>query len=194
MADGFPSPKQVPVMIIVAASYRSYHSLNLENLEEGLARYIKDGGRILWIMGMAKNMPKSLAVIEKARKRQDDKSNLPVTDDQFLMSGVEIAGIDLPGLKFAHPAKTGAGWHNPYCPWTFDLSENKSLRPLVALKTGSQSQTVGVITADKNIACVPIYALTPFIFGGSDTIPSAHEPMLDPACESVLNALLQRLK
>jgi hypothetical protein len=63
MADGFPSPKQVPVMIIVAASYRSYHSLNLENLEEGLARYIKDGGRILWIMGMAKNMPKSLAVI-----------------------------------------------------------------------------------------------------------------------------------
>ena len=194
MADGFPSPERVPVMIIVANSYRGYHSLKLENLEEGLARYIKDGGRILWIMGMAKNISKSLAVIEKARKRQDDKSNLPVTDDQFLMSRLELVGSDLNALKIAHPAKTGAGWHNPYCPWTFDLTENKSLQPLVTLHTGSQSQTVGVITADKKIACIPVYALTPFIFEGGDTIPSAHEPMLDPVCEKVLNALLQRLK
>ena len=50
------------------------------------------------------------------------------------------------------------------------------------------------ITTDSRIACIPIYALTPYLFEGSGTIPSAHEPALDPSAEKLLTALLDRIR
>lgn len=194
IADGFPSPEQVPQMIIVASSFRSYHTLNAEVLDQKLADYLERGGRVLWIMGNARPAPKSLSAFNPVMQRKDAKDRLPVTDEQFLDSSVELIGSGLPALEIAHPAKTNAGWHNPYCAWTYDLKERQDLRPLVALKTSGQSQTVGAITADSRIACIPIYALTPYLFEGSDTIPSAHEPALDPSTERLLTALLDRIR
>ncbi len=194
LANGLPDPGRVPRLIIVATAFRSYHSLKADVFDQRIADYLKQGGRVLWIMGNSQPAPKSFAAFNKAMRRKDSKDRLPVTDEAFLKSGVEIVGSGLPALKIAHPAKTSAGWQQPFCPWTFDLAKNPDLKPLVTLISSDQSLTVGVISADSKVACIPIYALTPYLFKGSDTIPVAHEPDLDAVTKDVLGVLLQRLR
>lgn len=194
LADGLPSPERVPRLIIVATSFHSYHSLKADVFDQRIADYLKQGGRVLWIMGNSLPAPKSFAAFTKAMKRKDAKDRLPVTDEAFLTSSVEVVDSSLPALKIAHPAKTSAGWQQPFCPWTFDLAKSPGLKPLVTLSSGDQTLTVGAISADSKAACIPIYALTPYLFKGSDTIKVAHEPALDSAAFDVLSALLKRLQ
>lgn len=166
LADGLPSPERVPRLIIVATSFRSYHSLKADVFDQRIAEYLKQGGRVLWIMGNSQPAPKSFAAFTKVMQRKDAKDRLPVPDEAFLTSSVEVVGSSLSALKVAHPAKTSAGWQQPFCPWTFDLAKNPDLKPLITLSSGGQSLIVGAISADSKAACIPIYALTPYLFEG----------------------------
>ena len=194
LADGLPSPERLPQLVIVATSFHSYHSLKADVFDQRIADYLKRGGRVLSIMGNSQPAPKSFAAFTKAMQRKDAKDRLPVTDDAFLTSSVEVVGSGLPVLEIAHPAKTSAGWQQPFCSWIFDLAKSPALKPLITLKNGDQSLTVGAITTDSKAACIPIYALTPYLFKGSDTLKVAHEPALDSAAFDVLSALLKRLQ
>lgn len=194
LADGLPSSKRVPRLIIVATSFHSYHSLKADVFDQRIADYLAHGGRVLWIMGNSPPAPTSFAPFTKAMQRKDAKDRLPVSDELFLGSRVDVVGSGLSGLAIAHSAHTSAGWQQPFCPWTFDLVKSPALNPLITLDTGHQALTVGAIDADSKRACVPIYALTPHLFEGSGTIPTAHEPALDSATANILTAVLKRMQ
>lgn len=194
LSEGFPPPGRMRQLVLVASSFRGYHTLNSEVFDQKLSDYLGQGGSVLWIMGNSQPAPKSLAAFRKSMSRRDPKSLLPVTNEQFIGAGVGFVGSDLPAQKIVRSAQTAAGWQQPFCAWTYDLAGNEALDPLVTLKSGAGLLTVGAISRDRKLACMPIYAITPHLFAGSDTIASPHEPALDDACREVLFAVLAKIK
>lgn len=194
MADGFPSPQVMPKVILVATAFRTYHTLSADAFDSQLKRYLDQGGRVLWIMGTTQAAPKALAMLPTAMQRMDAKSRLPVADEVFVQAKLTVEGGSGSTFEVAHPAKTSAGWQQPFCPWFFDLSKSPELRPLVSLEVGGHSQVVGVFSVDGKVACLPAYAVTPYLFKGDDLVPEPSAPTLDAPSRAVLDAGLQSLK
>ncbi len=123
---------------------------------------------------------------------------LPVEDADFLISSIELLTQNDRAQKgtiwkIAHPAMTSAGWQRPLCAYEFDVKPDSPIEPLMILRTGEKERVVGAIMRDGSAACVPIYALTPYLLEGTDRIASASEPSLDEACEEILDSLITRL-
>lgn len=193
LREGFPDSATVPLVVVTAATFRSYHALKAEEFDEHLDRYLAGGGRVLWIFGTGSPPPKSFASFRKAMQRRDDKSRLPLADDAFVGATLEASGMDLTPLRIARPAKTAAGWQQPYAPWSYQFSDPSDLAPFAVLRSGMESHVVGAVSADRKRLCLPIYALTPHLFEGGGAMPHPHEPALDPASRSLFFATLDLL-
>jgi hypothetical protein len=51
-----------------------------------------------------------------------------------------------------------------------------------------------VFSVDGKVACLPAYAVTPYLFKGDDLVPEPSAPTLDAPSRAVLDAGLQSLK
>lgn len=191
--DGFPAPEKMPQLVIVASSFHSYHSLKADVLDRRLQSYLDAGGSVLWISGTTLPAAGAFATFRSAMGRADDKSKLPVSDSDFIGARVALVGANLPDSVIAHPARTKAGWQQPYCPWTFSLENQKDLQPLVTLEAGGNSQIVGAIDIGKRRALLPVYAITPHLFAGEGGPDSPHEPALSSVGEAILEGALKAL-
>jgi hypothetical protein len=190
--EGFPPPSQVAEVIIVASSFHRYHTLDASVFDAKLSDYLARGGRVLWIMGNTQPAATSLAPFRAALRRDDAKSQLPLSDGQFLGARLTLVNSPLPPLTIARPARTAAGWQQPFCGWTYDREKMSDLQPLATLASDSDSLIVGAISPDRRIACLPVYSLTPYLFGGIETIESPHHPALDAATAALLFDVLKR--
>jgi len=194
--EGFPPPSQVAQVIIAANSFHPYHTLDAAAFDVKLADYLAQGGRALWIMGNTLPAATSLAPFRAALRRDDAKSQLPLSDEHFHSARLTLVDSALAPLSIARPARTAAGWQQPFCGWTFDRRKMGDLQPLALLESGDESRddplVVGAVSSDGGIACLPVYALTPHLFAGSDTIDSPHEPSLDSATAALLFDVLKR--
>jgi hypothetical protein len=190
--EGFPTPSQVAQVIIVANSFHRYHTLDAAAFDTKLADYLAQGGRVLWIMGNTLPAANSLAPFRAALRRDDAKSQLPLSDEHFHGARLTLVDSTLPPLTIARPARTAAGWQQPFCGWTYDREKTGDLQPLATLESNGASLVVGAISADRRIACLPVYALTPHLCAGSDTIDSPHQPALDAATAAILFEVLKR--
>ncbi len=194
LAEGFPDPRHVPRIVVVASAFRSYHNLKAEVFDERLGDYLDRGGRIFWVAGTGAPAPKMLAAFQQAMRRDDAKSRLPVPEESFVGAVLEISGSESLSLRIAHRANTAAGWQQPFCPWTFEIDGNAALEPFATLRTGEAAHVVGAISPDRRIVCLPLYAVTPHLFDGGGPIGSPHQPALDPAAASVFFAALDALR
>lgn len=192
LAEGFPVPERLPQVVIVASSFASYHALKSGVFDDRLADYLKRGGRVLWITGNSPPAPKSLAPLHRVMKRADAKSRLPVPDESFVGASLDVTGVE-PPLRVAHSPITAAGWQQPFCPWFYEPGGAVDLEPFVTIKAGDQSRVVGVISRDRKILTLPVYAMTPHLLEGGGAITVPHEPALDPASGRVLFASLGAL-
>lgn len=198
MRSGFPEASHIPVIVLVATSFSNYHSLRTDDLDRQLTEYKDKGGKILWVGGRTLPPKKALGAFSEKIHRLDTKATLPVSDEEFLKSTVELvdeSGKVKQGWKIVNRATTPAGWQRPYCAYEFylDTDSNSELQPLVYLHTGEQRRIVGAILQDRSAACVPIYALTPYLMEGSTRMQSPSEPTLDKTSEAILDAILERL-
>ena len=190
--EGFPPPSQVSQVIIVANSFRSYHTLDAAVFDEKLSTYLAQGGRVLWIMGNTQPAAKSLEPFRTALQRDDPKSQLPVPDEQFLGARLTLVDSPLRPQTIAYPVRTAAGWQQPFCAWTYNKGKLGDLQPLAVLESASGPLIVGAISPDRRIATLPVYAVTPHLFGGSDIIASPHRPSLDDTTAAILFDVLKR--
>lgn len=194
--EGFPPPSRVSQVIIVANSFHRYHTLDAAAFDAKLADYLTQGGRVLWIMGNTLPPATSLAPFRAALRRDDTKSRLPLSDEHFHGARLTLVDSDLAPMTIARPARTAAGWQQPFCGWTYDREKTGDLQPLALLESGDESSDepliVGAVSSDGRIACLPVYALTPHLFAGSDTIDSPHQPALDTATAALLFDVLKR--
>lgn len=193
LLDGLPSPEHMPRLVIVATSYHNYHSLDIATFDRQLQTYLDAGGHVIWITGTGQPPAVAFASFRKAMLRDTPNSKLPVSDASFLGAQIRVVGSEVSSPSIAHSATTKAGWQQPFSPWTFDLDKTEGLLPLMTLNTEGRSLTVGAIDAAGQRACLPVYAITPYLFGGEDTIASPHQPTLDSASGATLDAVLQKL-
>jgi len=194
LQEGFPTPEQVPQIVLVAPSFHSYHEMKAKSFDDRITDYLKQGGRVLWVMGTSLPASRSFASFNAALSQPNSpaaKSKLPVTDEEFLGAVLNLIGTELPPQTIAHRANFQASWVQPLCPWSFDLTKNSDLKPLVTLTSGTRSQVVGAVSSNGKTACIPIYALTSYLLAGEQTVTSPHEPVLDAAAESILFAMIR---
>lgn len=194
LEKGFPVPEEVPQLVIVAAGFHNYHEMQMKPFDDELANYLHRGGRVLWVMGTSKPPQKSFAAFHAALSHVDQsevKKKLPVSDELFLGSVLNVVGTQAPAQTIAHRASYDASWTQPYCPWSFDLTGSSNLKPLVTLTSTAGSRVVGAVTRDGKVACIPIYALTPHLLKGEESIATPHEPLLDAATERILFATIR---
>ena len=194
LANGFPAPAEVPVVLIVASSLGNYQGLKSTDLDDRLAAYLAHGGRVLWIGGTTKPPVKALGVVAQAMRKGAAQA-LPVVDEEFVRGHVRltIGGGDAT-WKVAHLPKTPAGWQQPLCPWLFDVAAGSNLEPLLKLEGSATACVVGVLTQDRKRAFLPVYAVTPHLLEGSECVASAAEPALDAAGCKMLFTALEYLK
>ncbi|MDF1754246.1 MAG: hypothetical protein P1U89_15785 [Verrucomicrobiales bacterium] len=193
IAYGFPSPDKMPQLVVVAPSFHSYHSLKADVFDRHIQDYLAAGGRVLWICGTGQPASGAFASFRSAMKRDDAKSKLPVPDGDFIGAEVHLAGLDQPVSTIAHPATTKAGWHQPFCPWTFKLEGRDDLLPLATLKTEGVSPVVGAIDVAGRRALLPVYSVTPYLFEGEGGPVSPHQPALGSTGAAFLEAALEVL-
>lgn len=192
LSEGFPSPAQVPLFIVVATSFRSYHWMKAGDFDELLSDYLQDGGKVLWIAGTGGLPAKSLAPISASGKR-DDKATLPVPTKTFLGSTLSARLPGDPAWSIVNTPETPAGWQRPHCPWWFDLSHTSNLIPLLTLRTPEQSFVVGAATHDRQIALLPVYAVTPHLLDRDTPVTSPFEPALDLPATTLLTGVIDFL-
>jgi hypothetical protein len=127
--------------------------------------------------------------------KKGDAQMLPISEDVFVRSRLRVAfGNGDESWKVAHSPKTPAGWQQPVCPWQFDSEPGDNLEPALKLDGPGSLRVVGVITKDHKLAFLPIYAVTPWLLEGSDSMVAASEPALDAAGRTILFSMLEYLK
>lgn len=192
LTEGFPSPSQVPLLVVVATSFRSYHWMQTGDFDEKLSLYLQDGGKILWIAGTGGLPAKSLAPISAAWKRED-KATLPVPTKTFLGSTLSAHLPGDPSWSIVNTPDTPAGWQRPHCPWWFEISGTNNLLPLLTLRTPEQPFIVGAATIDRRIALLPVYAVTPHLLDAETPVSSLAEPALDLPATTLLTGVIDFL-
>jgi hypothetical protein len=192
LAEGFPAPKQVPLMIIVATQFNSYHWMKTDVLEAALADYLKRGGRLLWIMGHG-GLPKTVLDPLTRVMQRTEKAYLPVPSKRFTGSKLIAHLPGDPTWQIVNNPETPAGWQRPYCPWRIEPATDSTLEPLLTLESEGVKHLVGACTADHRMALLPIYAMTPCLLSGESRITSPSEPELDEASTKVLLGVVEKM-
>lgn len=192
LAEGFPEPKQVPLMIIVATQFTSYHWMKTDVLEAALADYLKRGGRLLWIMGQG-GLPKKVLDPFTSVMQRTEKAYLPVPSKRFTGSKLIAHLPGDPAWQIVNNPETPAGWQRPYCPWRIEPAADSTLEPLLTLESEGVKHLVGACTADHRIALLPIYAVTPYLLSGESRVTSPAEPELDEASTKVLLGVMEKM-
>ena len=185
LANGFPPPSRVPVLILSATALRNYSWMHIADLDRQLKAYLDSGGRVLWIGGDAKP-PGSLATIANAMTKTE-KQLLPVPDDQILKMHLVLLG-DTTGLLsiesqwgFVRSPSLKVGWSQPLCPWSFTDPSPADFDPLLELTDDTHKIVVGVLWKNHDSkqfkgAYLPVYAIAPHLLTESQLLVPPPNP------------------
>ena len=191
-AGPFPSPKQVPLMIVVATQFNSYHWLKADTFDTALADYMNKGGRVIWIMGHGATPKKTLAAFHPALQRTE-KCDLPVSTRHFTGSKLVAHLPGDPAWEIVNTPDTPAGWQRPFCPWRIEPAPGVELEPLITLESEGTFYLVGACTPGHEIAVLPVYAVTPYLLKGENRAPSPSEPELDEPGARILLGVIGKM-
>jgi hypothetical protein len=192
LTGGFPSPGQVPLLIVVATSFHSYHWMKTDVFDTGLDSYRREGGKVLWIGGTGTLPTKALAPVSASWKRIE-KTSLPLPEKSFVGARLSANLPGAPSWTIVNTPETPAGWQRPNCPWWFENPPGSSLEPILSLDTGDSSLVVGVISSDRQLAFLPVYSVTPHLLDRETPVTSPFEPELDAPATTLLIGVIDRL-
>ncbi|MCF6312965.1 MAG: hypothetical protein L3J39_10990 [Verrucomicrobiales bacterium] len=152
------SPKKIPVIIVIAANYQSYHSIRSPVISEKLSKYIRAGGKVIWVGGKTK--PPEF-ILDKLGGSIHSASKLrwPLEVEKFIKGEIYFSNMEKSYTFFRNP-KTQAGWHRPECPYTF--TGNK---PLLIYKSPNLDEDLVIAAISRKVAFLPIYSLHPYLLG-----------------------------
>jgi hypothetical protein len=187
------SPEQLTAVVVAGSRFHDYQGLKAAAVDRHLKTYLDRGGRVLWIGGTSLPPSSSLASLRAAMKK-DDNAKWPApleeaTNWQLRLTTPATASV----WPFVRSPQTPAGWHVPCCPWRFDLADHGKLQPLLTLRLGASSSTVGAMCADARVAWLPVYSVHPYLLTRSNVIRQPSEPTLDAAGSVILLDALERL-
>lgn len=192
LGKGFPDPGRVPLMIVVATSFNNYRWMKTDTFDAGLAAYLEKGGRVLWVAGTGRVPGLSFAKLVPAMGRED-KAKMPLTAESLVGATLSASLPGDPSWQIANTPDTPAGWQRPHCPWRFEDPQAAGLEPLLAIEAEGAKAVVGVLSGDRRIALVPVYALTPHLLDKESPVVSPHEPELDGPSAKIFLGTMERI-
>lgn len=190
--DGLPDVDKMPVLVLCSGGFY------VNDVARGaFAKYVKDGGKLVWIGGTDKGM---LGKLSKSLK-DADRELLPVGVDyedakgegakavarvkvQYLAEFADALGKE--PLKFVNNPNT-AGWTTARCNLQI-VADDKDVKPLVAVTDGSKTMNIAAAVVEGGKArhvFLPQYLLLPFVLSQDQTMDFAR-PTLDSVGKKII--------
>ena len=189
LAEGFPSPRQMPGLILSASLLRDYEWMLKGDLDRQLKTYLEQGGKLIWIGGAATLPPASLGQIQRAMTR--NSGEWPVPPKKFASFRLALHGPHSATWPLVHDISTTGVWIRPNNPFFFAAPRASGLEPLLSL-TNKEEEVVIAVTWAKG-AYLPLFTLAPFVYS-NDRIEDAGQPALDEVGRAILMATFAKLR
>jgi hypothetical protein len=188
LAQGFPSPRQMPGLILSASLMQNYEWMLKSDLDQQLKTYLDQGGKLIWVGGVGPLPSLSMGHIQKAMTR--NSGEWPVPAKEFASFRLTLHGSRRVAWPLIHDVTASGGWTKPINPFFFTSPKASSLEPLLSL-TNNEKDVVIAVTWAKG-AYLPLFTLAPFVYS-DDTIADAGQPVLDQVGRAILMATFAQL-
>ena len=188
--DGLPAADKMPVLFLLSGGYEFQQ-------QPYMAKYIKDGGKIIWVGGRDSGL---LGKLSASLKPADPKL-LPVGrdyEDAKKEGAKAVARVSVKFLgeladplgkeprKFVNDPNL-AGWDTPHCNDQI-VPSDESVKPLIAVTDGTDTMNIGAVVTEDGKArhvFLPQYVLLPFVLSDDQTIDFAR-PTFDSVGKKIL--------
>ena len=188
--DGLPAVDKMPVLFLLSGGYEFQQ-------QPYMAKYIKDGGRIIWIGGRDSGLMGKLS----ASLKPADPRLLPVGKDYEDAKKEGAKAVARVSVKFLgefekelgkEPRKfvndpNLAGWDTPHCNDQI-VPGDESVKPLIAVTDGTDTMNIGAVLMEDGKArhvFLPQYVLLPFVLSNDQTIDFG-KPTFDSVGKKIL--------
>jgi len=196
---GLRSPDSIPV-IVICSGYARIPAGALDALK----KYVKGGGKLLWIGGRDRKL---LGKLSESLETVED-SVVPVSKKYGLQNAesIKISSIFFKGdfalalgekkYPFIRNPNTPAGWHKPYCPYRVKIA-GSGLESLAELRVGEKRMDIAAVLRDKKgnatHVFVPEYLVAPYLLTDPKGMIDVSWPRLDEVGRAVLTESLKLL-
>jgi hypothetical protein len=189
LAQGFPSPRQMPGLILSASLLQNYEGMLKSDLDRRLKTYLDQGGKLIWVGGSGPLPSASMGHIQKAMTR--NPGEWPVLTKEFASFRLTLHGSRPAAWPLLHDVSTTGGWQKPTTPFYFGSPTAGGLEPLLSLTNNEKDVTIAVTWAKG--AYLPLFTLAPFVYS-NDKIADAGQPVLDQVGRAILMATFAKLR
>jgi hypothetical protein len=192
--DGLPAADKMPVLFVLSGGYEFQQ-------RPYMAKYIKDGGKVIWVGGRdcgllgklsASLKPADPKLLPVGRDYEDAKKEgakaVARVSVKFLGEFADVLGKD--SRKFVNDPNL-AGWDTPHCNDQIvptDASAAVMVKPLIAVGDGADTMNVGAALMEDGKArhvFLPQYILLPFVLSDDQAIDFGH-PTFDSVGKKIL--------
>ena len=190
--DGLPAGDKMPVLVVVSGGF-NVSDFGLTSF----AKYVKGGGKLIWIAGLDRGFLGKLS----SSLKDADRKLLPVGIDyedakhegaaaiakvsvKFLGDFGDVLGKDQ--RKFVNNPNLG-GWDTPHCNVQI-VSNDPDVKPLAEVTDGQKSMTIAAALMEDGKAkhvFLPQYLMVPFVLSDDQTIDFGR-PLFDSTGKKIL--------
>lgn len=188
LAQGFPSPSQMPGLILSASLLQNYEWMLKRDLDQQLKVYLDRGGKVIWIGGTASLPPASLGQVQRTMSK--NSGEWPVPAKEFASYSLTLHGSHPITWPLVHDVTTSGGWQKPVTPYFFASPKVGGMEPLLSL-TRQGKEIVIAVTWAKG-AYLPLFTMAPFVYS-EDKIADPGQPSLDHVGQAILMATFAKL-
>jgi hypothetical protein len=188
LTQGFPSPRQMPGLILSGSLLQNYEWMLKSDLDRQLKNYLDQGGKLIWVGGIGPLPSVSMGPIQKAMTRNPGEWPVPVKE--FASFRLALHGLRSAAWPLIHDVSVTGGWQKPIHPFFFASPKASGLEPLLSLTNHEQDVVIAVTWAKG--AYLPLFTLAPFVYS-DDTIADAGQPVLDRVGQAILMATFAQL-
>lgn len=187
----------VPVLIVFGRRFARWVGFDVGSLKAAIARYAKDGGRIVWIdgginPGVCDGLRLALRETEKKDGYCDPK--YPVALDELVRSELVWTGAGgLKSWRCRRRPNGKAGWMWDGSRWWFDPAKLPTdAKPVLELRTPDHGVFVQGVTLG-NFTYLPLAAIFPYVFTDErPDLASGFNLRLDSCGEEILRRILTK--
>ncbi len=188
LTQGFPSPRQMPGLIVSASLLKDYEWMLKSDLDRQLKNYLDQGGKMIWVGGIGPLPSDSMGQIQKAMTRNPGEWPVPVKE--FASFRLALHGSRSAAWPLIHDVSATGGWQKPTHPFFFASPRASGLEPLMSLTNHEQDVVIAVTWAKG--AYLPLFTVAPFVYS-DDTMADAGQPVLDRVGQAILMATFAQL-
>lgn len=194
--DGKVDLKPVSALVVPAQKCQTYRVMKADVFASRLAKYLADGGKVLWIGGSKppKDLMTGLPLPVMVKANTDKDAKMPLLTGQLKTATLRLGSG--PVRKLERPPLFQAGWHQPQNPFAFTPEAAAQARALAVLSGNGKEMTIGAAWPKESpaVAYLPIYAVFPYLWTQETPRLAPLRLELDSAGAEAVRVALEAIK